>query len=86
MSVERIKLDPLVKRRVIFKLRDHEQTLEATILGFDEIASWVQGNTLCDFLPNRKSQPIDVRFLEFIRIQWFQAAPIQPDVPSDHHN
>jgi hypothetical protein len=75
MSEERIKLDPLINRRVIFKLRDHEQTLEATILGFDETGYWVRGGTLCDFLPRRESLPTDIRFLEFTRIQWFQAAP-----------
>jgi hypothetical protein len=76
MSEERIKLDPLINRRVIFKLRDHEQTLEATILGFDVTGYWVRGGTLCDFLPRRESLPTDIRFLEFTRIQWFQAAPI----------
>jgi hypothetical protein len=75
MSEERIKLDPLINRRVIFKLRDHEQTLEATILGFDETGYWVRGGTLCDFLPRRESLHTDIRFLEFTRIQWFQAAP-----------
>jgi hypothetical protein len=76
MNEERINLDPLINRRVIFKLRGHEQTLEATILGFDETGYWIQGGTLCDFLLRRESQPTDVRFLEFIRIEWFQAAPI----------
>jgi hypothetical protein len=31
--IERIKLDPLVNQRVIFKLRSEASTMDATILG-----------------------------------------------------
>ena len=68
---ERIKLDPLINRRVIFKLYDQEP-MEATVLSFDDTGYWIRGGTLAHFLSGSKEQ---VCFLEFRRIQWLQAAP-----------
>jgi len=70
-----MKLDPLINRRVIFKLRGHDTTMDATILRYDENGYWVKGGTLTEFLSDSGvSEPSnDVRYLEFAKIEWFKA-------------
>ncbi|MFY9681251.1 MAG: hypothetical protein WA416_12530 [Candidatus Sulfotelmatobacter sp.] len=68
-----MKLDPLLNRRVIFKLHGMDP-LDATILKQDATGYWIRGGTLAPQLdqPNC-SQDNDVRFLEFTRIEWLRA-------------
>jgi hypothetical protein len=74
---EEIKLDPLVNRRVIFKLHGQEDPMDATILGFDDTGYWIKGGSLAKYLNVPRPQEIesDVRFLEFDRIARIQDAP-----------
>jgi hypothetical protein len=53
---ERIKLDPLVNRRVIFKLRCEASTMDATILGYDDAGYWIKGGTLAEHLKGLMSR------------------------------
>lgn len=69
-----MKLDPLLNRRVIFKLHGMDP-LDATILKQDATGYWIRGGTLAPHLDQSKcSQPEnDVRYLEFTRIEWLRA-------------
>ncbi len=68
-----MKLDPLLNRRVIFKLHGMDP-LDSTVLKRDETGYWIRGGTLTPQLdPSNCSLPDnDVRFLEFTRIQWMR--------------
>lgn len=69
-----MKLDPLINRRVIFKLHGCDKTMDATILRYDESGYWIKGGTLAEFLGDGVSEPSnDVRYLEFGKIQWLKA-------------
>jgi hypothetical protein len=70
-----MKIDPLINRRVIFKLRGHDTTMDATILRYDENGYWIRGGTLANYLTeNPVSEPSnDVRYLEFVKIEWSKA-------------
>lgn len=72
---ERIRLDPLVNQRVIFKLHGQHDPMESTILGFDDTGYWIKGGPLVDYLSSAEMEG-DVRFLEFSKIEWFQRAPL----------
>ncbi len=69
-----MKLDPLLNRRVIFKLHGMDP-LDSTVLKRDETGYWIRGGTLTPQLdPSNCALPdSDVRFLEFTRIQWMRA-------------
>jgi hypothetical protein len=68
-----MKPDPLLNRRVIFKLRGMDP-LDSTILKQDATGYWIRGGTLAPRLdPANCSQDNDVRFLEFTRIEWLRA-------------
>jgi hypothetical protein len=67
---ERIKLDPLINRLVIFKLRGQEP-MEATIIGFDDSGYWIRGGALALFLSGSENE---VCYLEFSKIESFRAA------------
>jgi hypothetical protein len=73
---ERIKLDPLVNRRVIFKLHGQAETMDATILSYDNSGYWIKGGSLAAFLGSagRSQTGNDICYLEFGRIEWFKAA------------
>ena len=45
-----MNLDPLINRRVIFKSRGHDATMDAMILRYDENGYWIKGGTLAEFL------------------------------------
>ncbi len=45
MTIERIKLDPLVNRLVRFKLHELADTKDAVIRTFDEQGYWIEGGT-----------------------------------------
>ena len=68
-----MKPDPLLNRRVIFKLYGMDP-LDSTILKQDDAGYWIRGGTLA---PQRDrsncSQNNDVRYLEFTRIEWLRA-------------
>jgi hypothetical protein len=69
-----MKLDPLLNRRVIFKLRGMDP-LDSTILKQDQAGYWIRGGTLAPQLDQSNcSQDNDVRYLEFTRIEWLRAA------------
>jgi len=70
-----MKLDPLLNRRVIFKLHGMDP-LDSTILKMDETGYWIRGGTLAPQLDKSTcSLPDnDVRYLEFNRIEWLRAA------------
>jgi len=70
-----MKLDPLINRRVIFKLCGHNTTMDTTILGYDANGYWIRGGTIAEFLSESTvSEPSnDVRYLEFAKIEWFKA-------------
>jgi len=72
---ERIRLDPLVNQRVIFKLRGQDHPMESTILGFDDTGYWIKGGTLVEYLNAVEQKGDDVCFLESSKIEWFQRAP-----------
>jgi hypothetical protein len=68
-----MKPDPLLNRRVIFKLRGMDP-LDSTILKQDATGYWIRGGTLAPQLDQANcSQDNDVRFLEFTRIEWLRA-------------
>jgi hypothetical protein len=69
-----MKRDPLLNRRVIFKLHGLDP-LDSTILKRDETGYWIRGGTLAPHLdPSQCSLPEnDVRYLEFNRIEWLRA-------------
>ncbi len=69
-----MKLDPLLNRRVIFKLQGMDP-LDATVLKKDEAGYWIRGGTLAPRLNQSNcSQPdSDVRYIEFTRIEWLRA-------------
>jgi hypothetical protein len=69
-----MKPDPLLNRRVIFKLRGMDP-LDSTILKQDATGYWVRGGTLYPQLDqsNCSLPENDVRFLEFTRIEWLRA-------------
>jgi hypothetical protein len=75
--IERIKLDPLLNRRVIFKLRGLEATMDATILSYDATGYWIRGGTLVAYLAkgDLSDTKSNVRYLEISRIEWLQAYP-----------
>jgi hypothetical protein len=70
-----MKLDPLLNRRVIFKLHGMEP-LDSTILERDETGYWIRGGTLAPQLDQSICALPDneVRYLEFTRIEWLRAA------------
>jgi hypothetical protein len=70
-----MRLDPLINRRVIFKLRGHDTPMDATILRYDENGYWTKGGTFAEFLSDSSvsEQSNDVRYLEFAKIEWFKA-------------
>jgi hypothetical protein len=73
-----MKPDPLLNRRVIFKLHGMDP-LDSTILKQDATGYWIRGGTLALHLdPSNCSQNNDVRFLEFTRIEWLRAARQRP--------
>jgi hypothetical protein len=74
-----MKLNPLLNRRVIFKLHGMDP-LDSTILKQDETGYWIRGGTLAPRLNQSNcSQPdSDVRYLEFTRIEWLRAARQRP--------
>jgi len=74
-----MKLDPLLNRRVIFKLHGMDP-LDSTILKEDETGYWICGGTLAPRLDRSNcSQPNNgVRYLEFTRIEWLRAARPRP--------
>jgi hypothetical protein len=69
-----MKLDPLLNRRVIFKLHGMDP-LDSTILKRDETGYWIRGGTLPPKLDrtNCSLPENDVRYLEFTRIEWLRA-------------
>jgi hypothetical protein len=70
-----MKRDPLLNRRVIFKLHGMDP-LDSTILNQDETGYWISGGTLPLQLgqSNCSLPENDVRYLEFTRIEWLRAA------------
>jgi hypothetical protein len=74
-----MKLDPLLNRRVIFKLHGLDP-LDSTILKQDEAGYWIRGGTLAAQLDqsNCSLPESDVRYLEFGRIEWVRAARPRP--------
>jgi hypothetical protein len=78
-----MKLDPLINRCVIFKLRSHNTTMDATMLRYDANGYWIRGGTLAEFLRESPvSEPSnDVRYLEFAKIEWFKAHDCE--IPED---
>jgi len=71
-----MKLDPLINRRVIFKLYG-QAPMESTILGHDDTGWWIKGGTLAAYLRAADAEEADdaVQFLELTRVEWFHAAP-----------
>ncbi len=69
-----MKCDPLLNRRVIFKLHGMDP-LDSTVLKRDETGYWIRGGTLAPKLDQSTcSLPEnDVRYLEFTRIEWLRA-------------
>ena len=69
-----MKREPLLNRRVIFKLHGMDP-LDSTILKQDATGYWIRGGTLAVQLePSNCSRPeSDVRYLEFTRIEWLRA-------------
>ena len=70
-----MKLDPLINRRVIVKLRGHITALDATILRYDANGYWIRGGTLAELLSESiVSEPSNaVSYWEFSKIEWFKA-------------
>jgi hypothetical protein len=70
-----MKLDPLLNRRVIFKLHGLDP-LDSTIIKQDATGYWIRGGTLPAQLDQKNcSLPEnDVRYLEFTRIEWLRAS------------
>lgn len=71
------KLDPLVGKRVIFKLHSEPSTMDATILGYDDSGYWIKGGTLAEHLQREdlSDSQCDVRYLEIGKIHWLQRWP-----------
>ena len=69
-----MKLDPLLNRRIIFKLHGMDP-LDSTIVKRDETGYWIRGGTLPPKLDctNCSLPDNDVRYLEFNRIEWLRA-------------
>jgi hypothetical protein len=69
-----MKLDPLLNRRVIFKLHGMDP-LDSTILKQDATGYWIRGGTLAACLDqsNCSLPESNVRYLEFTRIEWLRA-------------
>jgi hypothetical protein len=74
-----MKLDPLLNRRVIFKLRGMDP-LDSTIIKKDEAGYWIRGGALAGQLDqsNCSVPDNDVRYLEFTRIEWLRATRQRP--------
>jgi hypothetical protein len=74
-----MKLDPLLNRRIIFKLHGMDP-LDSTILKRDATGYWVRGGTLAPHLDqsNCSLPESDVRYLEFTRIEWLRATRQRP--------
>lgn len=74
---ERLRLDPLLKRRVNFKLRRQESVMDATVLRSDATGYWIKGGSLADFLAqtDNPSPHPDVHFLAFAKIEWLEPHP-----------
>ena len=70
-----MKLDPLINRRVVFKVIGHDMTFDATILRYDATGYWIRGGTLAGFLSQTPvSDPSnDLRYIEFAQIEWLRA-------------
>jgi hypothetical protein len=70
-----MKLDPLLNRRVIFKVRGMD-ALDSTVIKRDETGYWIRGGTLAPRLDqsNCSLPENDVRYLEFTRIEWLRAS------------
>ena len=70
-----MKRDPLLNRRVVFKLQGMDP-LDTTILKQDDTGYWIRGGTLAPHLDqsNCSLPDSDVRYLEFTRIEWLRAA------------
>ena len=70
-----MKRDPLLNRRVVFKLHGMDP-LDTTILKQDDTGYWIRGSTLAPHLDqsNCSLPDSDVRYLEFTRIEWLRAA------------
>ena len=72
---EQIKLDPLVNKRVRFKLHEIAEMKEAVIRAFDELGYWVEGGSLAQYLRNTSpcsDAESEIQFVEFKRIHWIQ--------------
>ena len=71
-----MKLDPLLNRRVIFKLHGMDP-LDSTILKQDATGYWIRGGTLAPHLDlsNCSLPESDVRYLDFTRIEWLHVMP-----------
>jgi hypothetical protein len=69
-----MKRQPLLNRRVIFKLHGMDP-LDSTILNQDEAGYWIRGGALPRQLeqPNCSRPESDVRYLEFTRIEWLRS-------------
>lgn len=69
-----MKRNPLLNRRVVFKLHGMEP-LDAMILKQDDNGYWIRGGTLAEKLDesNCSLPESDVRYLEFSRIEWMRA-------------
>lgn len=74
-----MKLDPLLNRRVIFKLHGMDP-LDSTIIKQDETGYWIRGGTLAAQLSQTNCSVLDndVRYLEFTRIEWLRATRPRP--------
>jgi hypothetical protein len=73
-----MKLDPLLNRRVVFKLHGMDP-LDSTILKQDATGYWIRGGTLPPQLEQSNcSEDNDVRYLEFTRIEWLRATRQRP--------
>lgn len=68
-----MRLDPLINRRVIFKLRGHDTPMDTTILRYDENGYWTEGGTLAECHSDSSVSENDVRYLEFAKLEWFKA-------------
>ena len=70
-----MKRNPLLNRRVVFKLHGMDP-LDTTILKQDDTGYWIRGGTLAPHLDqsNCSLPDSDVRYLEFTRIEWLRAA------------
>jgi len=77
MTIERIRLDPLVNRLVRFELHELAETKDAVIRAFDEQGYWIEGGSLAEYL--KTSSPAndvasEFQFIEYRRIQWIKKA------------